>query len=181
MKRNPARAVLTGILFCGSAGTEWQDNRTEIGGVRYLRVNRGDTPSGSTESVQHYRWDGDSGWHYFRFDPIRWRIIGLEGGAAGSFTAAFPCRPRRLHPHTEDISRKGHSPGFDRNRSRGHCLPGIPAPAAHISRPGPDLPPVSSVWFRTPPGSAGRRMKRNTRLNFACRTGTSSVFPISRH
>ena len=69
-------------LYEKLGGAEWQDNQTEIGGVRYLRVNRRDSASGSTETVQHYRWDGDSEWHYFRFDPIRWRIIGLEGSAA---------------------------------------------------------------------------------------------------
>ena len=35
-------------LYEKLARAEWQDNRTEIGGVRYLRVNRGETASGST-------------------------------------------------------------------------------------------------------------------------------------
>ena len=86
-------------LYEKLARAEWQDNRTEIGGVRYLRVNRGETASGSTESNQHYRWDGDSEWQYFRFDPIRWRIIGLEGGAACQMAdRLMDCRPY----HTEN-------------------------------------------------------------------------------
>ena len=81
-------------LYEKLAEAEWQDNRTEIDGVRYLRVNRRDTPSGSTESTQHYRWDGDSEWHYFRFDPIRWRVIGLEGSAACLMAdRLMDCRP----------------------------------------------------------------------------------------
>jgi hypothetical protein len=81
-------------LYEKLAGAEWQDNRTEIGEVRYLRVSRGGTSSGGTESVQHYRWDGDSEWHYFRFDPIRWRIIGLEGSAVCLMAdRLMDCRP----------------------------------------------------------------------------------------
>jgi len=86
-------------LYEKLAGAEWQDNRTEIGGVRYLRVNRGDTASGGAESAQHYRWGGESEWHYFRFDPIRWRVIGLEGSAACLMAdRLMDCRPY----HTED-------------------------------------------------------------------------------
>ena len=67
-------------LYEKLAGAEWTDNRTEIGGVRYLRMDRGDAAGAG--GVQHYRWEEGGGWHYFRFDPIRWRIIGLEDGAA---------------------------------------------------------------------------------------------------
>ena len=61
---------------------EWNDNQTEINGIRYLRMNREDAVSWAAESVQHYRWDENVEWHYFRFDPIRWRVIGLKDGAA---------------------------------------------------------------------------------------------------
>ena len=53
-------------LYEKLAGTEWKDDRMEIGGVRYLRVNRGDTATGSHESPQHYRWDENTEWRYFR-------------------------------------------------------------------------------------------------------------------
>ena len=61
---------------------EWNDNQTEIGGIRYLRMSREDAVSSATDNVQHYRWEDSVEWHYFRFDPIRWRVIGLENGAA---------------------------------------------------------------------------------------------------
>ena len=87
------------VLYEKLSGAEWQDNRTEIGGVRYLRVNRADTATGRTDSPQHYRWEGDSEWHYFRFDPIRWRVIGLDGSAACLMAdRLMDCRPY----HTEN-------------------------------------------------------------------------------
>ncbi len=86
-------------LYKKLACAEWQDARTEIDGVRYLRVNRGDTAAGSTDSAQHYRWNENTEWRYFRFDPIRWRIIGLEGSAACLMAdRLMDCRPY----HTED-------------------------------------------------------------------------------
>ncbi len=63
----------------------WTDNTAEIDGVRYLRMNRSDAVSSATFQEQragHYRWVEDDEWHYFRFDPIRWRVIALEDGAA---------------------------------------------------------------------------------------------------
>ena len=61
---------------------EWTDNETEIDGVRYLRLNRENAVSSAADRSGHYRWEENVEWHYFRFDPIRWRVIGLEGGAA---------------------------------------------------------------------------------------------------
>ena len=61
---------------------EWEENETAIDGVRYLRISREDTVSSAADSTGHYRWAEDDSWHYFRFDPIRWRVIGLEDGAA---------------------------------------------------------------------------------------------------
>ena len=48
---------------------------------------------------QHYRWGEKLEWHYFRFDPIRWRIIGLDGSAACLMAdRLMDCRSY----HTED-------------------------------------------------------------------------------
>ena len=69
-------------LYNRLVGAKWNDNQTEISGMRYLRMSRKDAVSSASDSVQHYRWEKNVDWHYFRFDPIRWRVIGLEDGAA---------------------------------------------------------------------------------------------------
>ena len=61
---------------------EWNGSQTEISGIRYLRISREDAVSSAADSVQHYRWEEKTRWHYFRFDPVRWRVIGLKDGAA---------------------------------------------------------------------------------------------------
>ena len=60
---------------------EWNDDQTRIGDVRYLRMNREDAVSSASDREGHYRWGEGDEWHYFRFDPIRWRVIGLDNGA----------------------------------------------------------------------------------------------------
>ena len=70
------------ILYQKLADTDWNGNETVINGVRYLRLNREGAVSSAADRPGHYRWDDDVEWHYFRFDPIRWRIIGLDGGNA---------------------------------------------------------------------------------------------------
>ncbi len=69
-------------LYEKLAGSDWNDNETEIDGVRYLRIDRNDAVSSAPDKVGHYRWAENTQWHYFRFDPIRWRVIGLENGTA---------------------------------------------------------------------------------------------------
>ena len=69
-------------LYKTLAEAEWQDGETEIGGVRYRRLAREGVVFAAADSPGHYRWEEGVEYHYFRFDPIRWRVIGLEGGDA---------------------------------------------------------------------------------------------------
>ena len=70
------------VLYESLANADWNGNETEIDGVRYLRLNRENAVSNAADKPGHYRWEENTEWHYFRFDPIRWRVIGLEGGTA---------------------------------------------------------------------------------------------------
>ena len=65
-------------LFNQLTGASWTDNETEIDGIRYLRMNRQDAANSASDSMGHYRWGSEDEYHYFRYDPIRWRIIALE-------------------------------------------------------------------------------------------------------
>ena len=69
-------------LYEKLVSANWNENQTEIDGACYLRMGSEDAVSSNADSVQHYRWDESIEWHYFRFDPIRWRVIGLEDGSA---------------------------------------------------------------------------------------------------
>ena len=94
------------VLYEKLAMAEWNDDRTEIGGIRYLRITPEDAAGGAADSAQHYRREGNAGWHYFRFDPIRWRVIGLEDGAACLMAdRLMDCQ--RYHAEDGPVSWKG--------------------------------------------------------------------------
>ena len=78
---------------------EWEDGQTEIEDVRYLRMNREEAVSSASDREGHYHWGEEDEWHYFRFDPIRWRVIGLNNGAACLMAdKLLDCQPY----HTDD-------------------------------------------------------------------------------
>ena len=70
------------VLYEALVGADWNGNETEIDGVRYLRLNRENAVSSAADKPGHYRWEENTEWHYFRFDPICWRVIGLDAGTA---------------------------------------------------------------------------------------------------
>ncbi len=77
---------------------DWTDDRTQIEGVRYLRMNQEDAVSSASDRAGHYRWGEEKEWHYFRFDPIRWRVIALEGTKACLLSdRLLDCRPFQDH------------------------------------------------------------------------------------
>ncbi len=60
--------------------TEWNDNNDiEIKGIRYRRLRRSDLPNaatgGSGSSPNYYNWPDDETYHYFKYEPIKWRVL----------------------------------------------------------------------------------------------------------
>ena len=73
----------------------WENNETVIDSSRYLRMSTGDTVNWSLDNEQHYRWGSKEEWHYFRYDPIRWRVAGLEDDGSAILIAdrLLDCQP----------------------------------------------------------------------------------------
>ena len=59
----------------------WEEGETVIGEERYRRLKAEDVPDHREEMEQYYRWE-DEDYHYFRYEPITWRILELEGDEA---------------------------------------------------------------------------------------------------
>ena len=82
------------VLFEKLSGADWNDDETEIDGIRYLRLNRENAANSASDRAGCYRWEEGIEWHYFRFDPIRWRIIALDSGNACLMAdRLLDCRP----------------------------------------------------------------------------------------
>lgn len=80
-------------LYARLAGADWQDDRTALDGAEYLRVGLDSAPATGIRE-QHYRWDYDRPWHYFKIAPLRWRVLDVEDGRALLLADRMPdCAP----------------------------------------------------------------------------------------
>ena len=69
-------------LYGRLEAADWQDDSIEIDGFRYLRVGPDKAPAASTGRERHYAWDYSRPWHYFRIEPIRWRVLDIRENRA---------------------------------------------------------------------------------------------------
>ena len=66
-------------LYDKLAAAVWKDNEVILDGKRYRRLTAADTNMISTDSPQHYKWNSTDSYHYFRYEPIKWRVIECDG------------------------------------------------------------------------------------------------------
>ena len=74
-------AEVDSALFKRLEEAEWDGNETVLDDIRYRRIRGGDTENKAVPSPQHYVWDDPEAYHYFRYDPIKWRIIEVNDKA----------------------------------------------------------------------------------------------------
>ena len=58
----------------------WSDGITVIDGMKYYRISGSDATTATRSGRHHYRWKTVDEYHYFRFEPIRWRVLDNRGG-----------------------------------------------------------------------------------------------------
>lgn len=67
-------------LQCASG---WDsNNEIIIGGSKYRRMKREDARNQSGRSSGVYKWEDDVTWHYFKYEPIKWRVLKVDGNKA---------------------------------------------------------------------------------------------------
>ncbi len=55
---------------------------TTIDGTKYRRINASDAADSESDYETAYNWSDSSTYHYFRYDPIKWRVLNVEDGNA---------------------------------------------------------------------------------------------------
>lgn len=65
-------------LYARLEAADWQTDILELDGISYLRIGLDRAPASGGTRKQHYRWDYSLPWHYFRIQPVRWRILDLQ-------------------------------------------------------------------------------------------------------
>ena len=62
----------------------WSDNEITLDGNKYRRMKQEDAIYSSPHSAskEFYRWKDSTSWHYFRYEPIKWRVLSIAGDQA---------------------------------------------------------------------------------------------------
>ena len=66
---------------------DWNENGDiNLNGTYFRRIKKSDTASSQLmtngplgKSMTEYQWDSDSEYHYFKYEPIKWRVLNVTG------------------------------------------------------------------------------------------------------
>ena len=59
----------------------WSGNELLLDGNKYRRMKQEDATYSRSNSA-YYRWKDNTSWHYFRYEPIKWRVLSTAGDQA---------------------------------------------------------------------------------------------------
>ena len=74
--------IIDATLYATLQQATWQNNETTIDGTKYRRMTSTDAVRADTDSRGHYRWGSLSEYHYFKYQPVCWRILNITGNTA---------------------------------------------------------------------------------------------------
>ncbi|MDE5780827.1 MAG: hypothetical protein K2I03_05035, partial [Lachnospiraceae bacterium] len=57
-------------------------NNNVISGTKYRRMLKGDATYAISGYVTYYNWEDDTTYHYFKYEPIKWRVLKTDGDSA---------------------------------------------------------------------------------------------------
>ena len=59
----------------------WDNNDITIGGNRYRRMKKEDATYAASSNDYYYDWQ-DADYHYFKYEPVKWRVLKTDGNQA---------------------------------------------------------------------------------------------------
>lgn len=80
---------------------EWENNDIVIDGCQYRRMNGHQALYASTEKrIGYYQWDDLDKYHYYKYEPIKWRVLNVDGDKA--FVMADGALDTRMYSEREE-------------------------------------------------------------------------------
>ena len=77
-------------------------NDITLNGVKYRRMKKGDATYTSSGSGC-YQWADSASWHYFRYEPIKWRVLSTDGNQA-LLLSDIALDDQRYHTASESVT-----------------------------------------------------------------------------
>ena len=77
-------SIYTIIYPLSDSSTVWDKNGDTVlnDGTKYRRIKQGDATYNQSSSEVFYSWNNSETYHYFRYEPIRWRILNISDNKA---------------------------------------------------------------------------------------------------
>ncbi len=83
--------------------TGWNSNNDiTVGGNKYRRMKKSDATKTSSGSG-YYNWSDSDTWHYFKYEPIKWRVLKVNGNQA-FLLSDIALDDQRYHTEYESIT-----------------------------------------------------------------------------
>ena len=80
LTQNPDYEINATLYSTLTGTSDWNSSGDiVINGIKYRRIMKSDAYETASDS-NHYNWDAKSGYHYFRYDKIKWRVLSVEEG-----------------------------------------------------------------------------------------------------
>ena len=80
---NPETDIIadTALFQKLETASAWSDNEIILDGNKYRRMKQEDAIYSSSDSASdgYYRWKNSTSWHYFCYEPIKWRVLSVAG------------------------------------------------------------------------------------------------------
>ena len=51
----------------------------KVGSTKYRRIKKGDATYATSGDRKQYNWKDEDAYHYFRYEPIKWRVLNVNG------------------------------------------------------------------------------------------------------
>ena len=99
--------IINHMLYLTLQGATGWDERGDIviGNEKYRRIKKDDATYSST-STSYYNWKNATEYHYFKYQPIKWRVLSVNGSEA-FLLADKALDDRQYHTEFEDVTWEG--------------------------------------------------------------------------
>lgn len=86
-----------------SAGGWDSKNEITVNGNRYRRMKKGDATYATSGDRGYYFWPNSTTWHYFKYEPIKWRVLKINGNQA-FLLSDVALDDQKYHTEREDVT-----------------------------------------------------------------------------
>ena len=102
--RRDGDVIISDSVYAALQSASGWDAKNDItlNGVKYRRMRQGDaTYTGSGSG--YYQWADSASWHYFRYEPIKWRVLSTDGNQA-LLLSDIALDDQRYHTASESVT-----------------------------------------------------------------------------